>query len=202
LALEPHKFADLFFVDDHRLGSAKSKWVCQENEGKERLTRREFEEVRYLSDLVRNNDYARCNIFRVSAEFEGVREAKVGRLVLKCKPDALTETAIFDLKTYGGPRHAFREHAAKLGYQVQAGFYGAVTALSGDGRERDFVILVVCKRAPYDIFPLVLPYGDLVNVWDRVCRPGLRQLQECLETNNWDTYHAEESRWALRKRDC
>jgi hypothetical protein len=203
MALEPHEFAKSFYVDKFRGGSKDSKKLAEEMEGKERITVHDFEEIKYLSRLLRENEYCRNELYTSEAIYETPVELKLGEITVKCKPDALTPTAIIDLKTFGHNRYEFCEHAAKLGYQVQGAFYGGIIALSSREDHRDFVMIVISKRKPFDIFPIVLPQGELAHCWEKVCRPGLKALEECLFSNCWDKYNSvEERRWTLRKKDC
>ena len=188
LALEPEEFSLRFYVDPNRAGSTASRDLASLNEGLERLTETEYKNAKLLADMCFENPWAQANVYAqdVGAIFE--KEFSVHTpdgLTLKCKPDCLTDNAIIDLKTFGRVQSEFEEHAKHLGYHIQASFYAGVLALSGDPVQRDFVFWVICKSAPYKVFQYVIPYEELVDIWERDVRPALRRLRESLQTNNW-----------------
>lgn len=188
LALEPEEFSLRFYVDPFRAGSTASRDLAERYEGLDRLTQTEYDNATLLARILGENPWGQANVYDHALSPLYEREFAVHTpdgLTLKCKPDCLTDSAIVDLKTFGRVQSEFADHAHRLGYHIQAAFYAGVLALSGDTTQRDFVFWVICKSAPYSVFQYVIPYDDLVSVWDRDVRPALRRLRTSLETNDW-----------------
>lgn len=203
ILLEPLHFYERFYVDPHRGGSKGSKDLAAENHPRERLTEKEMKALKFISKMVQCDAYWKRHIEREDALIERAFEAKMpDGITLKCKPDVLTETAIIDVKTFGRERSQFDQHAAALMYQVQGAFYAATLAFCGDDRPRDFVMYVICKREPHQVFPVVIPHSDLLAIWEKTCRPHLKDLRRRLVNHDWEMSDEQGERpWRLRKKD-
>lgn len=112
-------------------------------------------------------------------------------LKCKCRVDALTASAVIDIKTTAdGCLDSFRRDALKYGYHVQAAHYlDGVEALTG--KRLDWYFIAIEKNPPYGIHVMKASPG-FIDFGEFERNVLMERLHTCMESNTWDSYQTEE----------
>lgn len=193
--LETYDFYNEFAVApicDRRTKEGKAIWekFLQESAGKEVITQEQFEQI----DAMRNAAYATPFVSKLLSgekelSFWGVDE-ETG-LVIKCRPDCLTEWAgkhiLIDYKTSQDVENMkFYRDSIKFGYDLQLAYYRDILK-QNTGHDYMVVIIAQEKTAPYvtNVFQLSERYLDNgVELYKEM----LKVYKECSESGNWYGY--------------
>lgn len=132
----------------------------------------------------------RCKAFRqlteetVAREFS-VRWVDVSGVKLKCRPDAVTDSVCWDLKTTreNKPQESFWKSVVDFGYGFQQVLYLMGLEQAGLGI-KDFVFVVTSTVAPYRCVAVTLPPRLIAKAKAQV-RETIANLQARLELNEW-----------------
>ena len=132
----------------------------------------------------------RCKAFRqlteetVAREFS-VRWVDVSGVKLKCRPDAVTDSVCWDLKTTREikPQESFWKSVVDFGYGFQQVLYLMGLEQAGLGI-KDFVFVVTSTVAPYRCVAVTLPARLIAKAKAQV-RETIANLQARLELNEW-----------------
>ena len=158
--LEPEKRSDLYAVApkcDRRTTIGKATWsdFCAMSTDKTVVTAEQWEQATILADAVHRHPLAsRLLEACETREQSFTREHESTGLMLKCRPDALGDGLMLDIKTTssksGGqsasPR-LFASTIANFEYHAQAAFYRSVVPYGDDVR---FVFVAVSKEPPHE----------------------------------------------------
>ena len=111
-------------------------------------------------------------------------------LQVRCRPDAATETVLWDLKTTRDqqPLKAFHKAVHEFGYGFQASLYTRLARAAGFRAER-FVFVVSSTVAPYECHAVVLPQ-DYLDQSERQVIDTCRDLQSRLVLDHWQAPEA------------
>lgn len=176
-------------VFDRRTKDGKAQYEAwmNENASKDYVTEEEFETLKAMAEVVKNNKYA-SRLLKGEHEksFFWVDE-ETGE-ACKCRPDCLTEVGeqhiIVDYKTTEDAElSAFMKSAIKYGYDLQAGMY-CEGMKKNTGHDYIFVFVAQEKKPPFDINVLQVDeffmkegtelFHNLMNIY-----------HECKTTGNW-----------------
>lgn len=134
---------------------------------------------------LKNNKYFEDLIeMRKNCNIETTYRAKLKRgQYLQCRPDAINEDFILDLKTTQS-LDTFERDIFKLSYHVQAGFYYGILTLLGL-KERPFKFLAVEKSEPYRSAIFSFEIEDCKQFWESQCKINISNLVKSYEFQDW-----------------
>ncbi len=106
-------------------------------------------------------------------------------LPVRCRPDAATETVLWDLKTTKDedPLKTWVHAAHKFGYGFQAALYTRIARAAGF-RVKQFVFMVTSTVPPYEACAVTLPQDYLAQC-ERQVLSACRDLKERLAFDHW-----------------
>lgn len=141
--------------------------------------------------LSRSGYFTDVEDMRQKCEIECTFRLKLkGGLYLQCRPDALSEDTIWDLKTTASIS-TFNRSLWSYGYHIQAGFYYGILSLLGEP-ERDFKFLAIDKSEPYKSCVFSFTAEQCSTFWLNVVQPAIQNLGDCIEKNEWPGKFHEE----------
>ena len=114
-----------------------------------------------------------------------IRWRDISGLPLKCRPDALTKTVIWDIKTTKEqkPLETFWKSVVDYGYGLQAVHYLAGCRAAGLEVE-DFIFLVTSTVPPYACHAVRLPRRLLAKA-EKQLRKVIAEVQMRMEMDHW-----------------
>jgi exodeoxyribonuclease VIII len=138
-----------------------------------------------VEETLKNNGYYEdLNAFRSSCSVETTYRALLKRGVcLQCRPDAINDDILFDLKTTQDIE-SFERDVWKFKYHIQAGFYFGILSLLSLN-PRPFKFIAVEKKDPYRSGIFSFTAEQCQYFWESFCKPKLVDLIKCLDSNEW-----------------
>jgi hypothetical protein len=133
------------------------------------------------------------DVFRELSEATIAREFSIrwvddSGLKLKCRPDAVTDSCIWDIKTTREqrPLESFWKSVVDFGYGFQQCLYLEGIEASGLGAVgiKDFVFLVTSTVPPYACHAVTLPARHIAKAAGQL-RKTIAELQARLEMDHW-----------------
>lgn len=113
--------------------------------------------------------------------------AELGGINVRIRPDYLTDTHIYDLKTtYDSRIESFQRSIFQYQYELQCAFYLDVAELV-DGKKRKFVWVAVENEAPYGVC-VFEPDEAVIERGRRMYRQALAMYKECASLDYWPSY--------------
>ena len=209
LLLEPRKFNRQYAIMpicDKRTKEGKLiyKTFLKNNDGKEILTKTDYEQIDVMADAIKKQIIYRY-IQQGEAEVCIVWEDKKTGLLCKARIDYVhrEHAILIDLKsTTDASKYEFSKAIYNYGYFEQAAWYcDGWEILTGD--EPCFVFLPVEKTPPYAVAAYEVPQMDIA-AGRQSYRKALDKYAECLKKNYWPGYQETVEilgmpDWALRK---
>jgi len=208
LLLEPRKFNRQYTIMplcDCRTKEGKTIYEAfkQNNDGKEILTQKDFDQLDVMGDAIKKQVIYRY-IQQGEAEVCIVWEDKKTGLLCKARIDYVhrKHAILIDLKsTTDASKYEFSKAIYNYGYFQQAAWYSdGWKILTGD--EPCFVFLPVEKTPPYAVACYEVPEID-INAGRQSYRKALNIYAECVKKNEWPGYQKSVEflgmpSWALR----
>jgi hypothetical protein len=179
-------FEDKFVIvaDDLSMSSKEGKAIKDANHGKQVLRQSSHDLLercvkRMPSDLLISS----------MKDMQNQRTQMTGRTEISGVPvqmraDALRDGLIIDWKMSGVPIGRWPDHAIKMGYHIQAGWYRMV-ARRLTGTVHSFAFQVTESKAPHRTV-LFQPDEEWLQYGDDMADKALGLLAECLESGRWD----------------
>lgn len=193
--LETYDFYNEFAVApncDRRTKEGKEIWnkFVADSEGKDVITQEQFE----IIDAMRNSAYATPFVSKLLSgekELSFWGEDEDTGLVIKCRPDCLTEFngkhILIDYKTAQDVENMkFYRDSIKFGYDLQLAYYLDILK-QNTGHDYMVVIIAQEKTAPYVTNVFQLSENYLENGRE-LYKEMLKVYKECEETDNWYGY--------------
>jgi hypothetical protein len=134
--------------------------------------------------ILANDAFCQLTEQTIAREFS-VRWVDTSGLQLKCRPDAVTESCIWDLKTTreAKPSETFWKSVVDFGYGFQQVLY--LMGLEAAGIDiKEFVFLVTSTVPPYACHAVTLPARLIAKAKGQV-RTTIAELQARLEMDHW-----------------
>ena len=193
--LETYDFYNEFAVApncDRRTKEGKAEWqlFCDQNKGKDIITQEQFEQI----DAMRTAAYATPFVSKLLSgekELSFWGEDEETGLVLKCRPDCITEWngkhILVDYKTSQDVENTkFCRDSIKFGYDLQLAYYRDILK-QNTGLDYMVVIIAQEKTAPYvtNVFQLSENYLESGR---EVYKEMLRVYKDCEDSGNWYGY--------------
>ena len=208
--LQPEEFPDTYAVMpdgiDRRTKEGKAAWAawCEENDGKEVLTKEELETCMTVAKSVLNNSNNMLLWCQTEVPLFWVDD-RTG-IKCKCRIDALKETddkfLIIDLKTANdASTKTFTREAVKYGYHVQAAHYinGVIENGLNHGKPIEWWFLVVEKKGPYAV-NLIKAENSFLDEGQYKLSVLMDKLEECMRVDEYPGYGVNSLRmpeWAI-----
>ena len=210
--LEPEVFKKNYVcingVYDKRTKAGKENWAlfCEENEGKEILSEREYDQIIRMRDSVFEHPKANDVLsFDIEAEKEIFFELE--GVPCKAKLDAIVPqiNTVIDFKTArSSTAESFKRDAINMHYDLQAyWYYEAYKSLYGSYPDF-YAFIVVSKEEPYPVGVFQVD-GEFLDRGRYYALKYLRKFKECSERNVWPKNESEEvieittPEWAMRE---
>lgn len=115
---------------------------------------------------------------------------EIDELMMKCRPDYVTDNMIIDVKTTDDASPmGFMRSAVKFGYHRQAALYMDILAEFGTPKDA-FVFAVVEKSAPYAT-AWYYATQEMIDAGRAEYKALVQGLKTCLATGNWPGYGEE-----------
>lgn len=170
-----------------RAGTKAYEAFLAENPGKTELSFDAYNDAVGMSEAVLKHHIAGKLVRGGSREVSAFWIDESTELTCKARPDILREDGmIVDLKTTtdASPR-AFSRQIAELGYHIQAAHY--LEGINKFVEVKDFVVIAVENKAPYEVAVYYLDFGCLEKGRDE--RRNLLDLYaQCKKTDIWPGY--------------
>lgn len=126
---------------------------------------------------------------RRELEIYGSRLTSRGAIDTKAMLDAVSQTAIFDLKTTDEPAADFEWTAKRYKYEIQAAWYRE-RIWAEDGVWRDFYFIVVEKKPPYGVL-LYHAGDDFISRGMIKCDSACEIYAQAKALNAWPSYDTQ-----------
>lgn len=194
--LEPETFFDEFAIQpnvDRRTKEGKTEYqkFLDESVGKDVISIVDYETIKEMADVIRNNKYA--NTLISDGEYEQSyfwTDEETGE-PCKCRPDIVKQIKerhiIVDYKTTDDAEtSAFMKSAIKYGYDLQAGMYSEGMK-KNTGHDYMFVFLAQEKKPPYAI-NIVECNADFMAEGNQLFHDLLSLMHKCKVEDNWYGY--------------
>ena len=152
LVLLPDEFKKNYVVSPVHTKTAKAYKKCvEDNPDKSVISIRDSDDIHFMRDALYDNPTIRVILDQNSILREvslWVKEP-ITELLLKARPDLISDGIIYDLKTTSTPHaKAFIHSVYKFGYQMQSAYYQDVCRMNGMTIS-DFQFVVVGSKPPY-----------------------------------------------------
>lgn len=192
LVLEPDNFDDRFISEPPvnkrtKTGREELEAFKSKHEGKIFLSPDEITLVIAMAESIGTN-YRCCDLLSETDRELSARVGLSNDLIVQCRPDAIKDRHIIDLKTCQSVNR-FRYDISSHGYHLQAAFYYFI--LSSLYPERwgcsDFYFLAVEKSPPFDIGIFGLDNPVMVKLVEENIKPALYKLKNYLDNESKDT---------------
>lgn len=195
--LEPEKLSDTYAVApdaDRRTKYGKDVWAAftAENDGKEILTRDEFEQAEMVSRSVWRS--TEDLLTGCKAEVPLFWDDPRTGIRCKCRVDAMRETddkiIMIDLKTTNdASTDAFARDAVKYGYHVQAAHYinGVIANRLNHGKQIEWWFVAVEKKPPYAV-NAILASQVFIDEGQLRLMTLMDKLDDCMRVDEYPGY--------------
>lgn len=177
---------------DRRTKAGKEEYAqfIADSEGKDVISRDEFEVILQMADAIKNNPEASSLL---NGEYEQSffwTDAATGE-VCKCRPDCITEHEgmkyIVDYKTTDSCEDGhFERSCRKYGYKLQAGMY-TEGLFQNTFEQYGFAFVAQEKAAPYAVRIYICTPEYIAQGYDQF-RELIGIYHDCKETGNWYGY--------------
>lgn len=195
--LQPGEFMEHYALEpegiNRRTNAGKEQWAAflQENEGKEVLSKDEWDQVKaiYKSVYTEVGDYFSNAETEVPLFWDDPRTG----IRCKCRVDAIyatrVRTMVIDLKTTtDASTDAFTRDAIRYGYHVQAAHYlNGIKAARPELKNLEWWFVAVEKREPYA--------ANVIKISDAMLDAGqfklmelMDKLDDCMRTDTYPGY--------------
>lgn len=170
---------------------AYAEWVAGIPSGATIMTTEETQDIKSMLKSFKQCADARTLLKKTKRELPVFWNDKNLGLKCKCRVDALSASAVIDIKTASdGSLDSFRRDALKYGYHVQAAHYlDGVEALTG--KRLDWYFIVMEKKPPYGIHVLKAS-PNFIDFGEYERNILMERLRMCMETDDWSSYQLEE----------
>lgn len=193
--LEKDEFFTEFAVApnvDRRTKAGKEEWALFElnNQGKDIISFDDFEKIKAMYKALYDTPFV-AKLLSGKKELSFFTEDEETGLIIKCRPDCLTELGeanlLIDYKTTdNADSEEFMKQAIKLMYDLQMAYYlnilGKVT-----GKQYSVIFIAQEKQPPYCVNILEANEYFLRSGKD-MYRTMLDRMAECEKTGNWYGY--------------
>ena len=196
--LQPEEFPDTYAVMpdgiDRRTKEGKAAWAawCEENDGKEVLTKEELDTCMTVAKSVLNN--SNDMLLWCQTEVPLFWDDPRTGIRCKCRVDAMKETddkfIVIDLKTTtDASTDAFTRDAVRYGYAVQAAHYinGIEANKLNHGKPIEWWFIAAEKKGPYAV--------NLIRADDGFIEDGqfklmglMDKLDDCMRVDEYPGY--------------
>ena len=165
--------------------AAKEAKAVAITENKQPLLTKEWEQVQAMHQAVMDHPVA-GKLFTGHIPERSFFWEEDG-MKFKCRPDALREDMIVDLKTtVNASPDDFGKTAFDFGYFVSAALYQkGVEKITG--KKLPFIFVNVEKNAPYLVSVVELD-SDAFDMGHQMIERGIRIYKECMESGRWPGY--------------
>ena len=188
LVLLPDEFKKNYVVSPVHTKTAKAYKKCiEDNPDKMVLSIRDSDDVHYMRDSL----YANPSIRSILESKSILREVSIWAehpatgLLVKVRPDLISDGIIFDLKSTNSPHQfGFIHSVYKFQYQVQSAYYQDVCQLNGMTIS-DFQFIVVGSKPPY--------LTAIYNLNPELVEEGRARYNEALQT--YKNYLDSDDKW-------
>ena len=137
-----------------------------------------------FANILANKAFVELTEATLAREFS-VRWRDPSGLQLKCRPDAVTDSVVWDIKTTreAKPKETFWKSVVDYGYGYQQCLY--LEGLQAAGLSiKDFVFLVTSTVPPYRCHAVTLP-ARLISRARKELRSTIAELQARIELDHW-----------------
>lgn len=195
LVLEPDNLTREYLVlpEDMKVRRGKKyEEYIEGNEDKIIITDAQMEEAFAITEAVKNNHVALNLIENADAIESSVFVEDFGGLMLKCRPDIIVGTSIYDLKTTSNASEkSFSQAARTYRYHVQAAYYLDVCREAGLDVDTFGFIVVDTADQPYQCTVFHSLGKESIETGREEYKANLHTLYECMESNEWQGYPTE-----------
>ena len=170
---------------------AYADWAAKIPEGSTVMTTDETNDIKEMVKAYKACADARNLLKRSKRELPIFWNDKTLGLKCKCRVDALSPSAVIDIKTTAdGSLDSFRRDALKYGYHVQAAHYlDGVESLTG--KRPDWYFIAIEKKPPYAVHVLKASASFIdFGAYERSVL--MERLYTCMESGDWSGYRTEE----------
>ena len=180
--------ADVLGAEGRRT-QATAKWLAEEQAkgpGRIFLKQEEFDSIKAQTDAIRANPIFDDLSAATTHREVSIRWRDVGsNLPLKCRPDAIAGSTIWDIKTTRDerPLESFWKSVVDYGYGLQAVLYMEGCRAAGFKVE-DFVFLVTSTVPPFACHAVRLP-ARLLTKERKALRKVIAEVQMRIECDHW-----------------
>jgi hypothetical protein len=168
-----------------RRTKATEQWESEQKPDAILLKSDEVEAYRQqFAAILANETFRQLTEETIAREFS-IRWRDPSGLQLKCRPDAITDAVVWDLKTTreAKPLETFWKSVVDYGYGFQQCLYLAGLQAAGLSI-KEFVFLVTSTVPPYHCHAVTLP-ARLVGKAHKQLRQTIAELQARLEVDHW-----------------
>jgi hypothetical protein len=195
--LEPKQFEAHFFVlpkFDKRTKAGAERWsqIQIEHTNKSFLTEAQYQDLQQMAESFQKNTVALKLIGDAQIEQSIYWTDPDTDIFCKCRPDILHDNLIVDLKTaQDGSAWSFSKAILDYGYHIQAAMIREALQQLKEITINDFFFIVIEKSAPFVTTVYQLDKKSIEKGHDEF-KNLLLHYKQCLETNIWPSYEAQE----------
>lgn len=193
--LEPEAFKERYYIAIRPSGTGmkaekeRQKAIAGH---RELLWQDEFDKLKVIAEAIKNNPDIKPLLERQLVVEHSLfwKEPETG-LMVKCRPDAIANDCVLDLKSaYDASFYKFRSAAYDGGYHIQAAMIREAFKIIFDIDLKSFILLTAEKTPPYISVPYPMS-EELIDRGEVEYKQLMIKLAECMETNKWPGYPPE-----------
>ena len=194
LILEPHKYSERYIVaeDVNRRTKEGKAYIQELNKlGKDVLSIDDEDMLRSMEASVKKSELAMMYLDGVKTELSARRKLSNG-LIIQCRPDAVKNECIIDLKSCADITK-FGYEIYSYGYHIQAAYYYWLLSNIDPEKfsESNFYFIAVEKNGPYELAIHGIRNGTLSRIVEETIKPGLIELGKFIN----EPVHEEQIEW-------
>ena len=196
--LEKDKISDEFAIApeiDKRTKQGKEDWAFfqEQNEGKDIIMPSDFQKAKEMRESLYNTPFAE-KLLSGKKELSFFTKDDETGLVIKCRPDCLTEIGdahiLIDYKTCDdASSDAFMRSAINLMYDLQMAFYKDIMDKIR-GVDHNVIFIAQEKKAPY-VANILEANEYFIRSGRDMYRTYLNIYKECVDSGNWYGYTSD-----------
>lgn len=170
---------------------AYAEWAAAISSGATIMTADETQDIAGMLKSYKGCPDARNLLKKTRRELPIFWNDKNLGLKCKCRVDAMSASAVIDIKTTAdGSLDSFRRDALKYGYHVQAAHYlDGVEALTG--KRPDWYFIAIEKKPPYAVHVLKAS-ASFIDFGEYERNVLMERLHSCMESGEWCSYQLDE----------
>jgi PDDEXK-like domain of unknown function (DUF3799) len=187
--LEKDSFDERYFVAQ-KMDKRLKAWKEIETQAgyREIIDEKDFDVCSIVEKRIKEHEYAAFLLDNGCAEKSYFWEDPSTGILLKARPDYITENYIVDVKTsVSCAKEDFKRSLVRYQYHMQAALqldaYKAVSGIS----HTNYIYLVIETQEPYLISVFTLS-DESINLGRQEYQKAIQLYCECINSNKWPTY--------------